>query len=212
MKINRSLLRDALDVALSMEAEEAKAESAQTEVEFEKTWYGRLMDRTQLDGASKVEQQVQWNVRVNTPETMCYGGSVRVRAIDGERFVLCIKNYEKGKQGCLEHEFEVSRDAFEQIRRIAEKGMIKTRYTFPIEGTEYAWEIDVFADADGNPYEWVKVDLEIDDPGFVIPPMPVALEGCFMDTPTSRTPEQEKLIDALMSKYFTVGNPFQTTK
>lgn len=92
-------------------------------------------------------------------------------------------------------------------KRIAERGMIKTRYTFPIEGTDYCWEVDVF-DGPNGPHEWVKVDLEVDNVDFEIPELPIKLEGLIRDNPANRTEEQQKLISELQERYMTVANQY----
>ncbi len=199
---------------LTLESEEfPDADDAETLVELEYTWYGRLTDRSQLDQAVSVEHQEQWSVNAKLEENAKYGGSIRVRksvlkktgdrAIVEPTYMLCIKAFESNKRGCLENEFSVNEETFKQFRRIAESGMIKTRYTFPIAGTDYAFEVDVYEGTD-----WVKIDLEIDNPKFVIPDLPVKLEGCFKDNQPNRSEAQQKLIDELMDRYFCRKNPY----
>lgn len=191
---------------VSLEAGDfAAAEDAKTEVELEHTWYGQMTDLKELEKATSVTKQEQWSVPAK-PEDCRYGGSIRVRksVCNGETsFMMCLKAFEKGKQGCLENEFEINAATFEQFRRVSDSGMIKTRYTFPIEGTDFAFEVDVYPETD-----WVKIDLEVNDPKFAIPEMPVAIKGLIKDNPMQRTPEQEKLIDELMKRYFRCSNPF----
>jgi hypothetical protein len=192
---------------LTLESEEfPAADGAETLVELEHTWYGRLTDRTILDSAASVEKQEQWTVRAKPGDACKYGGSIRVRQSQrgsDTSYMLCIKAFESGKRGCLENEFEVNDTTFEQFRRIAESGMIKTRYTFPIANTDYAFEVDVY---DGT--DWVKIDLEIDNPQFVIPDLPIPLEGCFRDSQHNRTDAQQKLVDELMERYFCRKNSY----
>lgn len=209
MRINKQLVAAALGQAqLSMEEEIVEAKEAQTLLELEHTFYARLVDFDVLKSAAKVQRQEQWQIPATSTDDMRFGGSVRVRAIDDETYVMCIKNFEKGKLGCLEHEFEVNVKAFEQIKRMSSKGMVKTRYSFPIEGTSYSWELDVFYGKDGNPHEWVKIDLEVDDPSYQIPEIPFKVEGLIKDNPANRTEEQQKLIDELMKSYMTTPNQY----
>lgn len=206
--------RSALFAALrpSLESEFPAASEAATEVELEHTWYGQLTDRSQLENAASIEKQEQWSVPAK-PEDCRYGGSIRVRkstpvkigdrSIQPSSFMMCLKAFEKGKLGCLENEFEINEATFQQFCRVADSGMIKTRYTFPIEGTDFAFEVDVYQETD-----WVKIDLEVNDPKFAIPDMPVALKGLIKDNPMKRTPEQEKLIESLMERYFRCKNQY----
>lgn len=205
MQINRTLLAHALRV--SLEAVQAQAEEAKTEVELEHTWYAKIVDVEELKLASASEQQEQWQVKAKKNDDMRYGGCVRVRSINGERYVMTIKNFEDGKRGVLENEFDISQDGFEAVKRISESGMIKTRYTFPIEGTEYHWEIDVFSGSESNG-SWIKIDLEVDDPNFQIPAFPIQLTGVIADRPGQRSEEEEQLIEDLMKRYFRANNPF----
>lgn len=212
MRIDRLAMAALLGSFLSMEDETSQATEAKTEVELEHVFYGRLTDFSALEKAASKVHQEQWTIKAESTDAMLYGGGVRARKItsaDSEEpcYVICIKNFEKGKRGVLENEFEVSADAFEQIKRIAERGMIKTRYSFPIEGTDYCWEVDVFEGPNG-PHEWVKVDLEVDSVDFEIPELPIVLEGLIRDNPAQRTEEQQRLISELQERYMTVANQY----
>ena len=190
-----------------------EAAEAETEVELEHCWYGQLDDVSQLDTAASSEYQEQWNVKSKVEDSK-YGGSIRVRKsvryTTGDRslgvksYMLCIKAFEHDKIGVLENEFEINEETFEQFRRIAESGMRKTRYTFPIEGTDYAFEVDVSEGDSG----WVKVDLEVDDPKYLIPEFPIRLKGLVKDNPLRRTPEVEKLVKHVMDTYFIIPNAY----
>lgn len=202
--------RDAIaKVMLALESEGFPiAAEAETEVELEHCWYGQLVDRTELEAAATVESQEQWQVKSHVEDCQ-YGGSIRVRKTvrgDMTSYMLCIKAFEQGKLGVLENEFEINEGTFEQFKRIAESGMIKTRYTFPIEGTQYAFEVDLPPDQEDD--AWVKIDLEIDDPKYPIPEMPIQLKGLVKDVKSTRSPEQEKLIKAVQSRYFAVPNAY----
>lgn len=194
--------------SLSMEDAVVDSDDAETVVELERTYYGKLVDASDLLKAASSVEQEQWSVSSKLPEGCKYGGAIRVRSINDETFVMCIKNYEHGKRGVLEHEFEINREGFEAVRRISPSGMRKTRYCFPIEGTEYCWEVDVFKDADGNLAPWVKVDLEVNDLNFQVPEFPVRLENAFEDAPHKRSPEMQKVVENLYSKYMSIPNQY----
>lgn len=221
MNNNRALLAMALAQSivqsrLSLEGGEfAAAEDAKTEVELEHTWYGQMTDTSELEKASSIEKQEQWSVPAKPGDDCKYSGSIRVRKsvrykpgvrdLGETSYMMCLKAFEHGKQGCLENEFEINEATFAQFRRVSGSGMIKTRYTFPIEGTDYAFEVDVYQEASN----WVKIDLEVKDPTFKIPELPVSLKGLIKDNPMRRTPEQEKFIEELMKRYFRCNNPYK---
>lgn len=182
------------------DADVADATDAVTAVELEHTWFAQISDISQLVNAASSEQQEQWSARCEKDETLQYDGSVRVRKVvtqdDETIYFMTIKNYQDGKRGCLETEFLVNEEVFNSIRRISPTGMIKTRYVFPIDGTDYAWEIDVFRHKNGA---WCKIDLEVDNTAFKIPPFPIDLRN-ILDGNTSQK-------QILMDHYFLTPNP-----
>jgi hypothetical protein len=148
-----------------------EAATGQQIVEDELTFYAKLNDKTLLDKAASKEEQEQWEIKLpKTPDTAS-AGRLRVRKTtvlpqsysrtDGitSEYVLTAKTRLEGGTE-LEVANPSSSDAFEQFKRLAPNGMIKTRYIFPIEGTDAKWEIDVFKNKDGTPCEWVKIDFE----------------------------------------------------
>lgn len=177
-----------------------EATEVTTEVELEHCWFAKIVDVSELDRAATVQQHEQWTARCEQGTDLNYSGCVRVRKVvsGGETFyIMTVKNFQDGKLGCLETEFEVNESVFNSIKRISPKGMHKTRYSFPIDGTNYCWEIDVFDCVDGS---WVKVDLEVDDVNFKIPPFPIQLEN-ILDENTDKK-------QFLMDCFFLSDNPY----
>ncbi len=202
----RGSLRDSLHrrLGFGLEDNNASATDTATELELEHTWYGRLVDRAVLDQAAKVERQEQWNMKPKLDEDMKYQGAARVRKVDDDKFFMCIKATLEGKRGVLETEFVINNDVFQAIKRLSNTGMIKTRYSFPIAGTSYSWEVDVFGD-----HEWVKVDLEVDDPNYEIPAMPFQLEGLIDGSFGKPSSEEQAVIDKLYENYFVTLSPYK---
>lgn len=195
-------LRKPLDNSLGLESINVDdAREAVTEVELEHCWFAQLVDIGELEKADHIEEHEQWNARCEKTDGLPWSGSVRVRKITNPQnglsdYVLTLKNYLEGKRGCLETEFLVNSSVFKAIRKMAPFGMIKTRYTFDIPGTNCSWEIDVF---DLHHGAWVKIDLEVDDPNFKIPPFPIRLENVLNES----TPKKQFLMDS----FFLTPNP-----
>lgn len=166
--------------------------------EKEYVWYGRLTNPEELQKAAKQETQKQSSVKGK-------GGTIRVRetvAMGQLRFTLTAKAY-SGRGDAEEVSLPVSKDLHEVFKAIAGESMDKIRYTFPIEGTELKWEVDVFIDAQGNPKDWVKIDLEVPAATNEFPPLPITLADMIFGGNEEYTPEQKAKLDQLYSTVFT---------
>ena len=149
----------------------------ESRIEIELVYHAILEDMSVLETAAKKEVQEQWEIKIEktepsvTPRNLT-GGRLRVRKINnGEKYVFCSKTKDGDHQ--QEIELESTEDQFRQFVGMATGGMLKTRYYFPIEGTEgsfpegefdgkLVWEIDVFKKHPDEPdQEWVKIDLEM---------------------------------------------------
>lgn len=132
--------------------------------EIEYMFLVKLEDMSQLERAKDIERQEQWSMifRKDNVETII---RVRKSFIVGKRskvfYFLCSKINFIDLDGKWELEKEVAMEHFDKVKSIAENGLIKDRYTFPMDGTDMVWEVDVFKDKDGNPDPWVKIDLEV---------------------------------------------------
>ncbi len=85
---------------------------------------------------------------------------------------------EHGIKSVVEHTVDIDYDFFEAYRSASHRCVKKARAKFAtkkvqlkvrvegqdriIEGPELFFEVDIFKDKLGQPYEWVKVDLELD--------------------------------------------------
>jgi CYTH domain-containing protein len=173
-------------------------ENGQKAKEKEYVWYGRLTDVSQLQKAASQETQKQSSLKGN-------GGTIRVRETTGMgqvRFTLTAKAY-SGRGEADEVSVPVSKDLHEVFKAITGESMDKIRYTFPIEGTELKWEVDVFIDAQGNPKDWVKIDLETPAEMTEWPPLPVTLADEIFAGNDLYNPEEKAKLAELYSTVFT---------
>lgn len=108
----------------------------------------------------------------------------------------------------LEVATESSEDAFKQFKLIADQGMIKTRYTFPIDGTRLKFEVDVFHLPNGEKSEWVKIDLEVNEPLESIPPLPEGFSEIILNQKDDQTDEERQLIRSLYETAFLTKNEY----
>ena len=165
--------------------------------EKEYIWYGRLTNPEVLQKAAKQETQKQSSLKGK-------GGTIRVRettALGQVRYTLTAKAY-SGRGDADEASTPTSKDLHEVFRAITGESMDKIRYTFPIEGTSFKWEVDVFIDAKGNPKDWIKIDLEVPDVINEFPPLPVVLADMIFGGNSEYTQEQKAKLDELYSTVF----------
>jgi CYTH domain-containing protein len=173
-------------------------ENGEASREKEYVWYGRLTNPEELKKAAGQETQKQSSVKGK-------GGTIRVRetvSMGQRRFTLTGKAY-SGRGDAKEVSMPASEDMYEVFKSLAGESMDKIRYTFPIEGTELKWEVDVFIDAQGNPKEWVKIDLEVPEETNTWPPLPVTLSDMIFGGNKEYTPEQKAKLDQLYATVFT---------
>lgn len=180
------------------------------EVELEYEFYGKLEDFDALvAAATTVERQEQYEIKKSS-------GTIRVRmstVVDVVTYMLNSKTWDAGKAGKDEVEHEVSADMFAHFKKIADSGMIKTRYTIPAgnqrltngEVEPISWEYDVFEDREGKRSDWVKVDLEVKEALATIPDLPIALSSLISNQKNYRTPKEVALLTKLFKEEFLVG-------
>jgi hypothetical protein len=188
-------------------------------IEHELVYHAILEDMSVLNTAVKKELQEQWEIKVKktdasiTPKNLA-GGRLRVRNINnGEKYVFCSKA--KAETGDTEVELESTKDQFDQFAAMATGGMIKTRYYFPIKGTENSfpegdfngalvWEIDVFKDGvTGEPVEWVKIDLELPSNfDSDIPKFPFATKQIITSQYPNRPENEEAIVSNLYDEKY----------
>lgn len=206
----------------------ALEEQANGKANFEREYvfYAKLTDPSILEKASHVEQQQQWTLKIDKTDKNYCSGQIRIRRTDDNgkvSYVQTVKTPIKptapsvlgndaavpdASQNMLEVAIDASEDAFNQFKMIADQGMIKTRYTFPIEGTELKFEVDVFHLANGEKSQWVKIDLEVDKPLESIPPLPEGFSEAILNQKDDQTDEEKQLIRSLYENVFLTKNEY----
>jgi hypothetical protein len=193
---------------------ESSAEAnGDTQVELEYIFFGKVVDFDELKKADKVEDQEQWEIRSEKQGNSPYFGGIRVRKTCGTdsgepKYVLCAKTMKGKDDGRLETELDVTEDLFNQFKKLAQSGMIKTRYYFNVPDSDLVWEIDVYKTADGEVEPWVKIDLEVKSRKTQIPDFPIELTDVIKEQPGQRTPEQQEQCDKLLKEKFILKNAY----
>ncbi len=177
-------------------------------VELEYVFFGKIVDFSQLEQADSKEEQHQWEVRAPRSDERKYFGNFRVRKIDDEKYVLCMKVLQDGSDAKDEIELPADKDLFEATAKIATSGMRKTRYNFPVPDSDLVWEVDVYYDAEGKQREWCKIDLEVKKPLEKLPEFPIELTELFTKQPNQRTDDERAFVQKLMDEQFVLKNQY----
>lgn len=186
-----------------------------TRQEKELEIYGTLKDFSVLEKATGWELQEQWGLYIPKTAKNAGSGGPRVRKTTlstGEvSYVLTTKVKEADSNA--ECEQDTSEDMFTMFKRLAESGLLKRRYFFPIGDTGLKFEVDVFCGNDGQPVPQVKIDLEIPedlsanfDPSQV--KLPFDLDEVRIIAPGRKNDEDLKYVRKLFSEKYDVPNPF----
>lgn len=225
-KLNKPSLLAALlrHSNVSMEDEEGIKQ------EKEYILFYKLTDLTQLFSAQLVLEQEQWEIKLEAQEGAKKQGFLRVRRTTEKNkdsssdYMLTLKVAEEGVVGRKEGNREIDADFFELYKSVAMRGMNKTRFHFPIPGTEgtwkpepdcppppfdgkLVWQIDVFkAPAGDGFYPWVKVDLEVPEALSELPAFPLSYEKSITAQYADRTEDEKAFIKELFDKVFTAVN------
>lgn len=204
----------------------ALEEQATGKASFEREYvfYAKLDDFSILKDATHSEFQEQWNLKIDkSADNYCFG-RIRIRktVANGETtYVQTIKTpvssssnvsdegniaVPDASQNMFEVAINASEDAFAQFKLIADQGMIKTRYVFPIKDTDLKFEVDVFHLPDGKLSEWVKIDLEVNSPLEEIPALPLGFSQAIMNQKDNQTDEEKQFILKLYDEVFLTKN------
>lgn len=210
----RTLLNNSVKKALEVVSQEAKSDA---KVEREFVVYGKLES---TDVAKAVAQQgetvyhEQWDIRVEKDDVRQYFGQVRVRKTftdKEQKYTLCIKKLSEESNDKYEIELDVDHEVFETVKALSTNGMIKARTKIAVEGEEgLFWEVDVFYQNgfDGDPVQWVKLDLEVPSFDREIPKLPLEFIEVLDTQPSERTEEQRQFVSKLMEEEFLQKNPY----
>ena len=185
--------------------------TAKTIREKEYTYYVRISNFKQLENASHAEKHEQWQALIPKNDLNAGEAHIRARKItssSGEvQYELTLKSKAKNDSK-IESTVIANEQIFTQIAFIADYGMRKDRYTFPIEGSNLKWEVDVYPDGKAGYYTWAKVDLEIKENIDKVPELPIEVEEVI--TPNDAlTPEGKAKVDGLFKTYFLLQNKYK---
>lgn len=170
---------------------------AENEIEY--TSYGRIESFSVLD-RYEYEDHVQAEFPVDAD-----GLRMRIRSVNEEDFLLCVKKARKEGKGSIEAEIEITQDMFNLLLSGVKTAVYKRRYFIPHDKSGLMYEIDVFTKQDGQRSSWVKVDLEVpNDDDVQIPHVPFALNDLIDLPPEDFSDEQQEHIHYLWDTEWSV--------
>ena len=216
------LIKEAQQQA-SLSTEEIATETS-SGVEQEYVFFYKLTDLSQLFKASSIINQEQYEITLPDRGEDQPRGWIRVRREsekskdvaagpdgDGCHYSLTLKVAVPGKAGREEHTLMATKEIFESYKSLCASGMKKTRFCFPISGTEgrgmndgpLVWEIDVFDDpSTEGACPWVKVDLEFKGELGEMPPFPLSYSKRIVNQWDKRTPDEVEFIKQLYGNVY----------
>jgi hypothetical protein len=185
-------------------------DSPKTILEQEYVFYVRITNFKQLENAAHAEKHEQWQIKIPSTDENAGSGSIRARKVtsaDGTiSYELTTKS--KTKKGNIETTIPATEENFTQIAFMANSGMRKDRYTFPIHNSDLSFEVDVFPDGKAGYYTWAKIDLEVKSPLSSFPELPIQVEEII--TPQdAETPEGQEEVSRLFDTFFLLKNKYK---
>nr|DAI56401.1 MAG TPA: hypothetical protein [Bacteriophage sp.] len=180
--------------------------------EIEHTIFARLLNFEQLKSATHAEVQEQYIVSVDRSEENAGEGQIRVRKITDRsgntRYEMTTKNVVKDDK--VEVTIPTTEENFTQIKVLSNLSMLKHRYTFPIKGTDYKWEVDAVPDGNGGYFPWVRAEIEVKSKEDKGGEFPLKAEEVYMKAPLGEMSDEDfkEKTEPLMTKFFKRGNPF----
>jgi hypothetical protein len=204
-----SLLRHAI--------EEIADGKSRKEREYE--FIGRMVDLAQLMHAQSFEMQEQWEIKIPHTEENAGSGRMRVRQVipssgDVPVYVHTTKTEFDEQGDCDEVNLPSTQSHFKQYEMLADKGMLKDRYFFAVEGSELVWHLDMYyvrgSKAGEKKYtQWCRLELEVPDRNQPLPPFPVQLEDLIASQKGNRSEEEEAKIKMLFEHEFLTPNKYR---
>lgn len=185
-------------------------DSPKTILEQEYVFYVRITNFKQLENAAHAEKHEQWQIKIPSTDENAGSGSIRARKVtsaDGTiSYELTTKS--KTKKGNIETTVPTTEENFTQIAFMANSGMRKDRYTFPIPNSDLSFEVDVYPDGKAGYYTWAKIDLEVKSPLSSFPELPIQVEEII--TPQdAETPEGQEEVSRLFDTFFLLKNKYK---
>lgn len=205
--------------APSTEEAEEEPEQKKLKREDELVFYAKIANFEELKKCKSVEYQEQYEVKIPQTGKNAVGGRIRVRkTMKGDkepRYVLTTKT--KLPDGSeYESDCKTTEENFIQFKYFCEGGMVKDRYSFPVEGHKgLKWEVDVFTGTNGLLQEWCKIDLERGESEIeltALPPFPIELTDVITNQNGQRTEAEETIVRTLYDTVFRTPNPIISKK
>jgi hypothetical protein len=220
----RTFRSNAFTGTLATEAEDV---SGKLSAEIEYMFYARVTSPETLLNALCLDIQEQWGIWQDKTDKNAGSGSSRVRKvihkpiINGqfdninttEQIVQTTK-LKRSDGSSLEVSVETTQDALTAFRVLAESGMIKHRYRFPVPNMELVWEVDMFVEPGESMYStkyisWAKIDLEVPQKDFPVPVLPDGFIDGFNSKAENLTDEQKQVVEQLKG-FISLPNPYVT--
>lgn len=171
------------------------------EREIELVFYAKVDNLDWTQQAAETELQEQWEVRLPARHDPNGSGVVRTRAVNNSEYSIGMKYRTKGKEGSLEVEHPITKEMFDVYKLFATSGFIKRRHKFPVPDSDLVWEVDLYYDRDGKPFDWVKIDLEVPNMSVERPPYPIPFVQIVENQYEQRTKEEHALIDSVFDSF-----------
>lgn len=185
-------------------------DSPKTILEQEYVFYVRITNFKQLENAAHAEKHEQWQIKIPSTDDNSGSGSIRARKVTSADGTISyeITTKSKTKKGNIETTVPTTEENFTQIAFMANSGMRKDRYTFPIPNSDLSFEVDVFPDGKAGYYTWAKIDLEVKSPLSSFPELPIQVEEII--TPQdAETPEGQEEVSRLFDTFFLLKNKYK---
>lgn len=172
---------DLLRTTIAVEEEPAPQSKKATETEI--VVYARIGNPEGLEQCVRWEDHHQLETRFVTGHT-CRVRKVTADGKDTYLYTFKVKqdNSDGGQlvESVIEQTVEVDADFFESFMKVAERELVKRRYTFSsknvtlnakrddggpelVEIPNIEYEVDVYTKADGERSEYCKIDIEVDN-------------------------------------------------
>ena len=185
-------------------------DSPKTILEQEYVFYVRITNFKQLENAAHAEKHEQWQIKIPSTDENAGSGSIRARKVTSADGTISyeITTKSKTKKGTIETTIPATEENFTQIAFMANSGMRKDRYTFPIPNSDLSFEVDVYPDGKAGYYTWAKIDLEVKSPLSSFPELPIQVEEII--TPQdAETPEGQEEVSRLFDTFFLLKNKYK---
>lgn len=181
-------------------------------LEQEYVFYAKLDDQRYLKDATSVEDQEQWEIRIDKKEDTFSACRMRIRKTSypneparAVEYTYTVKT-KNTKGGEDEVTTPSSADTFEAFKRASARGMRKRRYVLPINGYKAVWEIDTY-EKDGKPQPWCKIDFElVKGDSEVVPNLPTGFSSILEGNDSKE--ETQTAIRKLYDDVFLLENEF----